>query len=130
MNVFILEDSPVQLQLLKGIVRSVCPSCVIFEATNLKDATKIVKSVNFNVAFLDFNAPEPICDVHLCNFFNFGCDVIVVTADNIHEILSKTCHSCRLVSYMQKPFDSLSIKKILDVHIKMEEQATAWCKKH
>ncbi|TEB05375.1 Transcriptional regulatory protein YpdB [Pelotomaculum schinkii] len=100
MNVVLAEDNPVELNYLKDLLTHEKNINIIGEASNGKEAYKLIKEHNPEVVFLDISMPD-ITGINLAKNIVDSTIIVFVTAYNEFAIEAFEVGS---VDYLLKPF--------------------------
>ncbi len=116
-NAILVDDSPSNLQLLKGLLNEYCPNVSVLETcTNIKDAENAIKKYTPELVFLDVELQNEL-GFNLFDLFpSPGFEVVFTTA---HEKYALQAIKSSCLEYLLKPID---FRELINAVDKFEKQ--------
>lgn len=117
-KILICDDSILVCKQLKDTINEISDGAIFFEGKNGEDAIKLYKKYQPDIVFLDIVMPrkDGISAIQEIMAYNSSAVIIVVSSVGTKKLL-KAAIEAGAKDFIQKPFDSKQIQKLITTHL-------------
>ncbi|CAM3067147.1 PAS domain-containing hybrid sensor histidine kinase/response regulator [Flavobacterium frigoris] len=120
-KILIVEDNRINMLLAKKLIKKIIPNCIIFEATDGKEAIKLYKKEQLDIILMDIQMPkkngfETTAEIRKLSHSE-SPPIIALTAGIFIEEKEK-CLECGMNDYISKPISITDLETVLHKWVK------------
>jgi signal transduction histidine kinase/ActR/RegA family two-component response regulator len=120
-KILIVEDNRINMLLSKKLVKKIIPHCIIFEATNGKEAIKLYKKEKLDIILMDIQMPKKNgfeTTVEIRKLDRSGAPPIIALTAGILIEEKEKCLKSGMNDYISKPINITDLETVLHKWVK------------
>jgi PAS domain S-box-containing protein len=120
-KILIVEDNRINMLLAKKLVNKIIPNCIIFEATNGKEAIKLYKKEKLDIILMDIQMPKKNgfeTTVEIRKLDRSGAPPIIALTAGILIEEKEKCLKSGMNDYISKPINITDLETVLHKWVK------------